>query len=213
MRELIMTLMERYGYPGIFLLIAVENIFPPIPSEIILPFGGFLTTYTRLTIFGVVFYSTLGSLAGALVLYGAGRIFNRERLMKLAAGPVGKVLCLKPADVAKADGWFLEKGTKTVFFCRFIPIVRSLISVPAGMSRMPMGMFLAYTTAGTILWNTALVSLGAVLGESWDRIAYLVGEYSHIMLIVISISTISGIIWFYRTRPGDGSRRGRRSPR
>lgn len=213
MRELIMTLMERYGYPGIFLLIAVENIFPPIPSEIILPFGGFLTTYTRLTIFGVVFYSTLGSLAGALVLYGAGRIFNRERLMKLAAGPVGKVLCLKPADVAKADGWFLEKGTKTVFFCRFIPIVRSLISVPAGMSRMPMGMFLAYTTAGTILWNTALVSLGAVLGESWGRIAYLVGEYSHIMLIVISISTISGIIWLYRTRPGDGSRRGRRSPR
>lgn len=213
MRELIMTLMERYGYPGIFLLIAVENIFPPIPSEIILPFGGFLTTYTRLTIFGVVFYSTLGSLAGALVLYGAGRIFNRERLMKLAAGPVGKVLCLKPADVAKADGWFLEKGTKTVFFCRFIPIVRSLISVPAGMSRMPMGMFLAYTTAGTILWNTALVSLGAVLGESWGRIAYLVGEYSHIMLIVISISTISGIIWFYRTRPGDGSRRGRRAPR
>lgn len=213
MRELIMTLMERYGYPGIFLLIAVENIFPPIPSEIILPFGGFLTTYTRLTIFGVVFYSTLGSLAGALVLYGAGRIFNRERLMKLAAGPVGKVLCLKPADVAKADGWFLEKGTKTVFFCRFIPIVRSLISVPAGMSRMPMGRFLAYTTAGTILWNTALVSLGAVLGESWGRIAYLVGEYSHIMLIVISISTISGIIWFYRTRPGDGSRRGRRAPR
>ena len=213
MRELIMTLMERYGYPGIFLLIAVENIFPPIPSEIILPFGGFLTTYTRLTIFGVVFYSTLGSLAGALVLYGAGRISNRERLMKLTAGPVGKVLCLKPADVAKADGWFLEKGTKTVFFCRFIPIVRSLISVPAGMSRMPMGMFLAYTTAGTILWNTALVSLGAVLGESWGRIAYLVGEYSHIMLIVISISTISGIIWFYRTRPGDGSRRGRRAPR
>lgn len=211
MRELIMTLMEQYGYPGIFLLIAVENIFPPIPSEIILPFGGFLTTYTRLTVFGVVFYSTLGSLAGALVLYGAGRIFNRERLMKLAAGPVGKALCLKPADVAKADGWFLKKGTKTVFFCRFIPIVRSLISVPAGMSRMPMGMFLAYTTAGTILWNMALVFLGAVLGESWGRIAYLVGEYSHIMLIVISISMLSGIIWFYRTRPKDGSRRGGRA--
>lgn len=206
-----MTLMEQYGYPGIFLLIAVENIFPPIPSEIILPFGGFLTTYTRLTVFGVVFYSTLGSLAGALVLYGAGRIFNRERLMKLAAGPVGKALCLKPADVAKADGWFLKKGTKTVFFCRFIPIVRSLISVPAGMSRMPMGMFLAYTTAGTILWNMALVFLGAVLGESWGRIAYLVGEYSHIMLIVISISMLSGIIWFYRTRPKDGSRRGGRA--
>ena len=83
MQELIMALMERYGYPGIFFLIAVENIFPPIPSEIILPFGGFLTTYTRLSIFGVVFYSTLGSLAGALVLYGAGWLLNRERLMRL----------------------------------------------------------------------------------------------------------------------------------
>ena len=207
MRELIMVLMEQYGYPGIFLLIAVENIFPPIPSEIILPFGGFLTTYTQLSIFGVVFYSTLGSLAGALVLYGLGRILNRERLMRLVAGPVGKVLCLKPADVAKADDWFLKKGIKTVFFCRFIPIVRSLISVPAGMSRMPMGRFLVYTIAGSVLWNAALITLGAVLGESWGRIAYLVGEYSNIMLIVISISAISGIICFYRTRRREGSRR------
>ena len=204
MRELIMALMEQYGYPGIFLLIAAENIFPPIPSEIILPFGGFLTTYTRLSVFGVVFYATLGSLAGALVLYGAGWLLNRERLMKLTAGPVGKALCLKPADVAKADDWFRKKGTKTVFFCRFIPIVRSLISVPAGMSRMPMGRFLAYTTVGSVLWNSALITLGAILGESWGRIAYLVGEYSHIMLIVISISTVSGIIWFYRMRPRDG---------
>lgn len=196
-----MTLMEQYGYPGIFLLIAVENIFPPIPSEIILPFGGFLTTYTRLTLFGVIFYSTLGSLAGALILYGAGYLLNRERLMRLAAGPIGRVLCLKPEDVEKADKWFLTKGMKTVFFCRFIPIVRSLISIPAGMSRMPMGRFLAYTTVGTVLWNTALVSLGAVLGESWGRISYLVGEYSHIMLIVLSISAVSGVIWFYRTRP------------
>lgn len=201
MRELIMTLMEQYGYPGIFLLIAVENIFPPIPSEIILPFGGFLTTYTRLTLFGVIFYSTLGSLAGALILYGAGYLLNRERLMRLAAGPIGRVLCLKPEDVEKADKWFLTKGMKTVFFCRFIPIVRSLISIPAGMSRMPMGRFLVYTTVGTVLWNTALVSLGAVLGESWGRISYLVGEYSHIMLIVLSISAVSGVIWFYRTRP------------
>lgn len=201
MRELIMTLMEQYGYPGIFILIAVENIFPPIPSEIILPFGGFLTTYTRLSVFGVVFYSTLGSLAGALVLYGVGYLLNRERLMRLALGPVGRVLCLKPSDIAKADNWFRQKGTKTVFFCRFIPIVRSLISIPAGMSRMSMSQFLIYTTAGTILWNTALVSMGALLGESWGRIAYLAGEYSHIMLIVLSISAVSGIIWFYRTRP------------
>ena len=200
MRELIITLMEQYGYPGIFLLIAVENIFPPIPSEIILPFGGFLTTYTKLTVPGVIFFATLGSLAGALVLYGVGRILNEERLRKLVSGPVGRILCLKAQDVEKADQWFLTKGKKTVFFCRCIPIVRSLISIPAGMSQMPMGIFLIYTTVGTIIWNTLLVSLGALLGASWEKLAWLVGEYSNIMLIVLTISAVSGIIWLYRTR-------------
>ena len=89
MRELIMALMEQYGYPGIFFLIAVENIFPPIPSEIILPFGGFLTTYTRLSVFGVVFYSTVWFLSGTLGLYGVGWFLNRERWMRLVAGSVG----------------------------------------------------------------------------------------------------------------------------
>lgn len=200
MRELIITLMEQYGYPGIFLLIAVENIFPPIPSEIILPFGGFLTTYTKLTVPGVIFFATLGSLAGALVLYGVGRILNEERLRKLVSGPVGRILCLKAEDVEKADRWFLTKGKKTVFFCRCIPVVRSLISIPAGMSQMPMGIFLIYTIVGTIIWNTLLVSLGALLGVSWEKLAWLVGEYSNIMLIVLTISAVSGIIWFYRTR-------------
>lgn len=200
MQELIITLMEQYGYAGIFLLIAVENIFPPIPSEIILPFGGFLTTYSKLTVPGVIWFATGGSLAGALILYGAGRVLNQERLRKLASGSIGKLLRLKAEDMEKADQWFLTKGKKTVFFCRCVPIVRSLISIPAGMSRMPMGTFLLYTTAGTVIWNTLLVSAGAFLGASWGKIAYLVGEYSNIMLIVLSISAISGIIWFYRTR-------------
>jgi len=193
--------MEKYGYPGIFLLIAIENIFPPIPSEVILTFGGFLTTYTSLRIPSVVFFSTLGSLAGAIVLYGVGRILSKERMMKLVSGRAGKLLCLKPADVEKADEWFQRKGTKTVFFCRFIPVVRSLISIPAGMSRMQLPAFFLYTTIGSIIWNTVLISLGAALGESWGKIAYLAGEYSHIMLIVLSISAVSGIIWFYGNRP------------
>ncbi len=201
MQNIIITLMEEYGYPGIFLLIAVENIFPPIPSEVILTFGGFLTTHTRLTILGVIFFSTLGSLAGAIVLYGVGRILSKERMMKLVSGKAGKVLCLKPADVEKADAWFRKKGVKTVFFCRFIPVVRSLISIPAGMSHMELPIFFLYTTIGSVIWNTVLIYLGAVLGESWGKIAYLVGEYSHIMLIVLSISAVSGIIWFYGNRP------------
>ncbi len=202
MQNIIITLMEEYGYPGIFLLIAVENIFPPIPSEVILTFGGFLTTYTKLGIVGVIFFSTLGSLAGAVVLYGVGRLLSRERMRRLVSGRVGRILCLKPADIDRADAWFQKKGTKTVFFCRFIPVVRSLISIPAGMSRMDLPVFFLYTTVGSVIWNTVLICLGAALGESWGKIAYLVGEYSHIMLIILSISAVSALIWFY----GDRSR-------
>ncbi len=195
MHETIISLMEQYGYPGILFLIALENIFPPIPSEVILTFGGFLTTYTSLGVPGVVLAATLGSLAGAAVLYGAGALLNKERLKKLAAGRAGKLLGLKPEDVEKADAWFQKKGRRAVFFCRCVPVVRSLISIPAGMSRMELPQFFLYTTAGSLIWNILLVSLGALMGESWRYIAYLAGEYSHVMLIVLGISLISGLIW------------------
>ena len=192
--------MEQYGYPGILFLIALENIFPPIPSEVILTFGGFLTTYTSLGVPGVVLAATLGSLAGAAVLYGAGALLNKERLKKLAAGRAGKLLGLKPEDVEKADAWFQKKGRRAVFFCRCVPVVRSLISIPAGMSRMELPQFFLYTTAGSLIWNILLVSLGALMGESWRYIAYLAGEYSHVMLIVLGISLISGLIWLLGNR-------------
>ena len=192
--------MEQYGYPGLFFLIFLENVFPPIPSEVILPFGGFLTIHTSLHILGVVFFATLGSLAGAVVLYGVGALLNRERLTKLVEGKVGKILRLKGEDIAKADAWFRSKGRITVFFCRCVPVVRSLISIPAGMSRMKFSLFFLYTTAGTLIWNILLVSLGAFMGESWDYIAWLAGEYSHVMLIVLGISALSGGIGFYIRR-------------
>lgn len=200
MHETIISLMEQYGYPGILFLIALENIFPPIPSEVILTFGGFLTTYTSLGVPGVVLAATLGSLAGAAVLYGAGALLNKERLKKLAAGRAGKLLGLKPEDVEKADAWFQKKGRRAVFFCRCVPVVRSLISIPAGMSRMELPQFFLYTAAGSLIWNILLVSLGAFMGESWRYIAYLAGEYSHVMLIVLGISLISGLIWLLGNR-------------
>ena len=116
--------MEQYGYPGLFFLIFLENVFPPIPSEVILPFGGFLTIHTALSVPGVVCFATLGSLAGAVVLYGAGYLLNRERLTRLVDGKVGKLLRLKGEDIAKADEWFRRKGRITVFFCRCVPVVR-----------------------------------------------------------------------------------------
>lgn len=200
MKSLILSVMEQYGYPGLFFLIFLENVFPPIPSEVILPFGGFLTIHTSLHIPGVVFFATLGSLAGAVVLYGVGALLNRERLTRLVEGKVGKILRLKGEDIAKADAWFRSKGLITVFFCRCVPVVRSLISIPAGMSRMKFSLFFLYTTAGTLIWNILLVSLGAFMGESWEYIAWLAGEYSQVMLIVLGISALSGGIGFYIRR-------------
>ena len=200
MQELIISIMNEFGYLGIFLLIAIENIFPPIPSEVILLFGGFMTTYSDLNIVNVIIFSTLGSLLGAIVLYYIGKILNKERLKKIVSGKVGKILRLKTKDIDKADEWFDTKGNKTVFFCRFIPIVRSLISIPAGMSEMPMGKFLIYTIAGSLIWNTVLTVLGSSFGENWESILGIFDRYSHIVVILLVIIFIIFVSVFYSKR-------------
>ena len=131
MQNLIIALMNQFGYIGILFLIAFENIFPPIPSEVILTFGGFMTTYTKMTILGVVVWSTIGSILGGMVLYGIGRWLDKEKMFKIAEGQIGRVLHLNKQDIEKSENWFQRKGTITVFLCRFIPILRSLISIPA----------------------------------------------------------------------------------
>jgi len=204
MQEIIVTLVDKFGYFGILLLIAVENIFPPIPSEVILTFGGFLTTYTSLSVGGVILFSTLGSLVGAIILYGVGRIFNKERLMKLVSGKIGAVLRLKAEDIESAEKWFEKRGSGTVFFCRFIPIVRSLISIPAGMSGMEMAPFLLYTTAGSVIWNTVLVVIGSIVGENWERVVTTVGMYSDLTLIVLVVLFISAAWGFYHKKKRRG---------
>lgn len=197
MQEFIISLMGQFGYFGVFFLIALENVFPPIPSEVILLFGGFMTTYTSLNIALMVVAATLGSLLGAIVLYYIGKILNKERLKKIVSGKVGKVLRLKEKDIDMADHWFDTKGNKTVFFCRFIPIVRSLISIPAGMSEMPMAKFLLYTTVGSAIWNTVLVVIGNRVGENWESILGVFDQYSHIVLILLILIFILFIVWFY----------------
>ena len=127
MESVITGLVSRFGYWGVLLLIAVENIFPPIPSEVILTFGGFLTTCTEMTPPGVILFSTLGSVAGAIVLYGVGRLLAPQRLEALLSGRVGRVLKMESADVHKASDWFAAHGWPSVFYCRCIPILRSLI--------------------------------------------------------------------------------------
>ena len=200
MQEMILSIMEQFGYFGVFFLIAVENIFPPIPSEVILLFGGFMTTFTKLNVVGVIIASTLGSLLGAIVLYYIGKILNKERLKKIVSGKIGKVLRLKVSDIESADHWFDTKGNKTVFFCRFIPVIRSLISIPAGMSEMPMKKFLIYTTLGSLIWNAALTIAGSIVGENWTSILEIMDNYSHIIVILLAIIFVIAIIIFYSKR-------------
>ena len=171
MEQFIVNVMEDFGYPGMALLIAVENLFPPIPSEVILTFGGFLTTRTALDVWWVVAWATLGAVAGALALYGVGRALGGQRMNALLAAPWGKRLGFDAEAAARAAGWFEKKGAKTVLFCRCVPILRSLISIPAGMARMNLVRFLLYTTAGSFVWNAVLVHLGAAAGESWALLA------------------------------------------
>ena len=200
MQDLIIEIMNNFGYIGIFLLIAIENIFPPIPSEVILLFGGFMTTYTSMNVIGVIIASTLGSILGAIILYYIGKILNKERLKKIITSKPGKILRLKPEDIDKADAWFDTKGNKTVFFCRFIPLIRSLISIPAGMSEMPMKKFLLYTTLGSLIWNTALTIAGSIVGENWTNILEIMDNYSHIAVVILAIIFIIAIIIFYTKR-------------
>ena len=200
MENFVIGIMNKFGYLGIFLLILLENLFPPIPSEVILTFGGFMTISTSMNVFGVILVSTIGSLLGAIILYYLGKILNKERINKIIKSKYGKLLRIKSKDIEMADKWFDTKGRKTVFFCRFNPFVRSLISIPAGMSEMPLPQFTIYTFFGSLIWNTVLILIGAFAGDKKDYILSLLDDVSNIVLIVLIIIFVVLIYRFYNIR-------------
>ena len=200
MENFIIEVMNDFGYVGIGLLIMIENLFPPIPSEVILTFGGFMTIDSKMTVLGVIIASTIGSLLGAIILYYIGKILNKDRLIKIVNSKYGKLLQVKPKDIESADKWFDTKGNITVLFCRFVPVVRSLISIPAGMSEMPIIKFLVYTVIGSVIWNTVLVCVGAFAGGYKDQIINIIDKSSNVVLILIIIVFLIGIYIFYRKR-------------
>ena len=200
MQQFILHIIEQFGYFGVFFLILIENVFPPIPSEVILLISGFFSSYTSLSVFYMILASTLGSFLGAIILYYIGKIFNKERLKKIVNGRLGKILFLKENDIDKADEWFDNKGNKSVFFCRFVPIVRSLISIPAGMSEMPMGKFIIYTICGSMIWNTVLICLGYKLGDNWEYVLTILDKYQMVVIVILVIIFGYVIIKFYRKK-------------
>nr|WP_107122965.1 DedA family protein [Streptomyces caeruleatus] len=194
--------MERLGGPGAGLAIALENLFPPLPSEVILPLAGFTASQGRMDVVGAVAWTTAGSVAGALALYLLGALFGRERLIAVAA----RLPLVKVADVERTEAWFLRHGTKAVFFGRFVPIFRSLISIPAGVERMRLPLFLALTAAGSLIWNTAFVAAGYALGARWHEVTDLVGLYSKVILAAVVVAVLV-LVAARLLRAGRGTRR------
>lgn len=200
MQQIILDFMNQYGYFAIFLLITLETIFPPIPSEIILTFGGFMTLHTDMNVVLVIVFATIGSLVGATILYYVGRIFNKERLEQFTESKLGKKLHFKKQNIEKADQWFIKKGYYTVFFCRFIPVVRSLISIPAGMSEMSFSVFFVLTLIGSLLWNTILIVLGYVMGDQWETIVSWVNLYSKAFFLLFIIIILLFALYYFNKR-------------
>lgn len=197
MESWITDFMEEFGYLGIFLMIALENLFPPIPSEIVLSFGGFMTTQSDLTVTGVVLASTLGAVVGAIALFYIGRLLDVERLERIVER-WGHLLRTDKEDIHKANAWFHRYGIWTVFFCRMVPIVRSLISIPAGMAKMNFPLFLLFTAVGSLIWNMVLVNLGAALGASWSKVLEYMSVYQDIVIVIVGALLIVGAVWFFR---------------
>jgi membrane protein DedA with SNARE-associated domain len=202
--EWVTSVIETLGYPGLTVLVALENIFPPIPSELILPLAGFLTGQNRFSFPLVLVATTLGSLLGALLLYGIGMVAGQRGVRRLFER-YGHLALLTPDDLSRAERWFDRYGPVAVFIGRLIPVVRSLVSIPAGYRRMPVGQFLLLTGFGSVLWNGALVSLGWILGENWHQVEDYVGWLQYLVIAAL-VFLILRFVWKRRGRVlGKGS--------
>jgi membrane protein DedA with SNARE-associated domain len=181
-------LMEKLGAPGAGLAIALENLFPPLPSEVILPLAGFAASRGDLGLVSAILWTTLGSVVGALALYLIGAMLGRDR----ARGLVARLPLLKLEDVDKAEDWFDRHGSKAVLIGRLVPVVRSLISIPAGVARMPVPLFIGLTAAGSLTWNSALILAGYLLGEKWHLVESSLGIFRWVALG----AAVVAVAWF-----------------
>ncbi|MBP2057962.1 membrane protein DedA with SNARE-associated domain [Lactobacillus colini] len=193
-------LIEQFGYLAIIFLITLENIFPPIPSEAVLTLGGFLTTRTSLTLVGTIVSSTLGSVIGAIVLFSISRKLTIYRLEKLLNTKLFKLLGFKKEDAQKSINWFNKYGVGAIFYGRCIPVIRSLISIPAGIAHTSWKKFLVLTTLGSFLWNLILIGLGAYMGQKWHIVVKIFDDYTLIIIIIAIIILAYFCYKWYHTR-------------
>lgn len=199
MFDWIIGIIDGSGYFGIFFLLVLENIFPPIPSELIIPLTGYSAAQGELNVFLVIIVATLGSVVGAFPWYYLGNFFGLDRLKKMSLS-YGRLLTLSPEDIEAAAKWFNLHGRVAVLFGRLIPGVRTLISVPAGIASMPLPTFLLYTTIGSAIWNTALVFLGYFLGTQHELVSGYIGPISDAIIFLMIAIYIYRVVTFGRKK-------------
>jgi len=190
----IVNLMEVLGAPGVGIAILLENLFPPIPSEVVLPLAGFTVAQGSLNFLSVFIWSVVGSVVGAYILYGVGAWLGLARLRAIADW----MWLGKASDVGAAMNFFNKYGKPSIFFGRLIPGVRSLISIPAGLDRMHLVTFGLWTTLGSGIWNAILIYLGFILGENWEKATGYADTYSNVIYAILALIVLGFLVFFIR---------------
>lgn len=181
-----MDTIQALGYIGLALILLIENLFPPIPSELVLPLAGFLVSTGELSFWGAVAAATFGAVVGAWILYGLGRWGGRPVILRY-----GHILRVSESDLERADGWFERYGDWVVLVARIIPVARSIVSIPAGTTHMPLLRFTILTLIGTGVWNIILIYAGTILGENWQTVSDWASRYSDAILILAIVAALA----------------------
>lgn len=196
MTDAVVGLMRAFGYLGLFLVLIIENLFPPIPSEAVLPLAGFLVGLGEMNFVLAVLVSTAGATVGALILYALGRYGGRPLILRY-----GKILRVDAPSLDRAESWFLRYGDWVVLVARIIPLARSIVSIPAGTMRMSLPRFTLLTVIGTGLWNILLIGMGQLLGENWERVSEVASTYSDVAVGLGGLAVVAyGVFYLFRRR-------------
>jgi membrane protein DedA with SNARE-associated domain len=195
----VIDVIDRLGYIGVAFLVALENVLPPIPSEVVLPFAGFAAGRGDAWVVGMIIAATIGSVVGAWVLYGVAAWVGDERLHRFVDRN-GKWFGVKAADLERSEAWFDRHQNVAVLVCRCVPLLRSLVSIPAGFRRMDLVLFTLYTAIGSLVWNTALIVAGYVLGDQWEKVEDFVGVFQYVVIALIVI-VVAWFAWVRIVRP------------
>lgn len=191
----VQDVIEQLGALGVALLVVLENLFPPIPSEIVLPFAGFVAQRGSDSVVVMIAAATAGSTLGALILYVLAAWFGHDRVRRFVLR-FGKWFTIREADLDRAERWFERRSMLAVTLGRCVPLVRSLVSLPAGFYRMPLVPYIVGTTIGSLAWNTAPIGAGAALGSRWELVEQYVGYFQYVVVLAIVV----GALWYFLRR-------------